>query len=100
MPMPTVSVRFVRAIESEDAMTGAHPERKLGGQSGCPDRRWNQAHKKLLIKLHRDQADSMHRIARAAGIRTSTAVAHLLAYALEKLRGDKKKRDYFEKSIR
>lgn len=81
-------------------MTGANPRAKLNGKSGCNDTVWQRSHRKFVIRLHRDQGQQMQRIAAAAGMKTSTAIAHLLAFALEKLRADKKARDYFEKSIR
>jgi hypothetical protein len=82
-------------------MTGAHIQshHRSDGKSGCPEDRWNAAHRKFVIRLHVDQAQQMQRIAAAANCRPSKVVAELIAYALEKLHGEKKRRQ-FEQSCR
>jgi hypothetical protein len=96
--VPKVSICFSGA-KKDGTMTGAHQNRKLDGQSGCPEETWNAAHRKFVIRLHVDQAQQMQRIAAAANCRPSKVVAELIAFALEKLVCEKKQKD-FQRSIR
>jgi hypothetical protein len=98
VPVRTVANCFSGARE-EDTMTGAHIQshHRSNGKSGCPEDRWNAAHRKFVIRLHTDQATQMEQIAKAANCRPSKVVAELIAFALEKLVCEKKRKD-FERS--